>query len=178
VRIEGERDIGSFVERASAIELNSWQYRVVGPQISTSQDECERLTQLANHGIFRSYLLRCGDLYCAFLKGFQYGGVYYASWCGFDQGLAELSPGKALWYFVIRDLFDHSTPKRLNFFWGDAWYKKLFATETLVGSTTVLVPRRRRAVTRMCFRTMSTLRQLRGAARKRLAVSGVCEHTP
>jgi hypothetical protein len=79
---------------------------------------------------------------------------------------------------AIQDLFGHNTPKRLNFFWGDAWYKKLFATETLVGTTTVLVPKRRRAVTHMCFRTVSALRQLRGAARRRRAVSTVSEPAP
>jgi CelD/BcsL family acetyltransferase involved in cellulose biosynthesis len=83
-----------------------------------------------------------GDRACAFVRGFQYNDVFYYNRVGFDQELADYSPGTVSLYLMIEDLFNHRPPKRINLAGGDWSYKALFATEHIEEANVLLVRRR------------------------------------
>jgi len=151
-RIEWADEVPRFLDEAGEVEAHSWQYQALGSTVNPSQEQCDKLTRLADQGILRCYVLRCGSKPCAMVRGFQYAGVYYYSWCGFDQRLADLSPGTVLLYLLIEDLCRHRPPERLTFLWGDDRYKRLFATGRLQDATALVVSRRARLSTRMWVR--------------------------
>jgi CelD/BcsL family acetyltransferase involved in cellulose biosynthesis len=150
-RVERADEVQRFLDEATEVEAHSWQYQALGGTVNPSQEQCDKLTRLADQEILRCYVLRCGDKPCAMVRGFQYAGVYY-SWCGFDQRLADLSPGTVLLYLLIADLCRHRPPERLTFLWGDDRYKRLFATGRQQDATALVVSRRARLSTRLWVR--------------------------
>jgi CelD/BcsL family acetyltransferase involved in cellulose biosynthesis len=107
----------------------SRQYRARGWRIENTRAECQKLVQLAQAGVLRSYFLRCGDEACAYVKGFQYNDIYYYNQTGFDERFAQFSPGTVLLYLLLEDLFQHRRPGRVNLYPGEWSYKELFATQ-------------------------------------------------
>jgi CelD/BcsL family acetyltransferase involved in cellulose biosynthesis len=121
VRIEHEDDVPGFLEAGAALTLQSRVYRNTGWQVLTSSPEMVRqYVRFARQGVLRSYLLRCGDEYCAFVRGYQYGGTFYYSFIGFDERYAAFSPGTSLLFLLLEDLCRHRPPKRVNFYNGPA----------------------------------------------------------
>jgi hypothetical protein len=130
LRIEAPAEVPGFLEKAAHISENSWQYRKFGVQIENTSRACEGLRHLALRGILRSYLLRCGDEDCAFVRGFQFNGVFYYLRIGYDDRFAAHSPGIVLLYLMLEDLCQYRPVSRVNMLQGDAFYKKLFATDS------------------------------------------------
>ena len=149
IRIEHPADVPRFLEDAARVEQHSWQYQALGSTIRPSQDQCDKLSRLAEQGILRSYILRSGGEPRAMVRGFQYADVYYYSWCGFDQRIAELSPGTVLLYLLIEDLCRHRCPRRLTFLWGDDGYKHQFATQRVEDVTALIISPEASLQTRM-----------------------------
>src|SRR5262249_24370441 len=84
LRIERERDVPIFLEEGSQLALQSRVYRNTGWKVVEDTPEMrEKLSELARCGVLRSYLLRCGDDFCAFSLGFQYNQTLYSSFIGF-----------------------------------------------------------------------------------------------
>ncbi len=144
IRVETPADVDGFLAEAAMVEAQSWQFQELGATLGASDEYRQRLTRLAEQSALRCYLLRVGGEPSAMVIGYQYAGTYYYSWCGFAQSLAEFSPGTVLLYRIIEDLCSHDRPRRLTFLWGDAGYKRLFATDCLEDTTAVIVSRRAR----------------------------------
>jgi len=130
VRIEQANDVKMFLDAAVKVSSKSWQHELE-PQMDNSLDERRRYEQFANQGVLRCYLLRCGETACAFVRGFQFGGVYYYSRIGFDEKFKKFSPGKVLFYLMLEDLHSYNKPNRLNFQEGDYEYKRSFANSCI-----------------------------------------------
>jgi len=158
VRIEHAQDVQAFLDEATAISTRSWQFETLGLEMNNSSEEYRRFTQFAENRALRCYLLRCGGSPCAFVRGFQYGDVFYYSRIGFDEGFAALSPGTVLLYLLVEDLFSHRPPRYVNFQEGDWDYKRLFATDYLKKMDVLLLRRGARLRSRLAVGMHRTYR--------------------
>jgi CelD/BcsL family acetyltransferase involved in cellulose biosynthesis len=140
VRIGRPEQIDNFVTLAAAISRRSWQHQSLGIRVPDSAQERARLRHLAEQGILRAYLLNDGDTPCAFVIGHQHDGVFHLDEIGFDQGLADRSPGTALLLLVIRDLISGGGIRLLNFGEGDAPYKARFSSQAPIEVPLLLMP--------------------------------------
>jgi hypothetical protein len=129
IRIEHTRDVKTFLEDAATISKLSWQDEILGPEMIDSPFEHDQYARLAEKGVLRSYVLRCGNTPCAFVRGFQHGNVFYYSRIGFDKRFTDFSPGTVCLYLVIGDLHAYRPSKYINFQEGLWDYKKLFMTD-------------------------------------------------
>jgi len=123
-----KEQIPEFLKAAESIAGKSWQSRRIGPRIKNDIVYNQKLTDLADRGILRSYLLVCG-VPCAFIIGYQFCGVYHYVEIAYDQKFYEHSPGTALLYLMVEDLFRSDSPQWLNFGIGDAHYKQEFSNQ-------------------------------------------------
>ncbi len=142
LRIEHESDVPSFLEAGAELALQSRVYQNKGWKVLDNTPEMhEKLVQLARRGVLRSYLLRCGDEFCAFSRGCQYDQTYYSSFIGFDERFAKFSPGTTLHYMIIEDLCGHRPPKRMNMDAGDWPYLDELETDSQEGCPVLLLRR-------------------------------------
>jgi CelD/BcsL family acetyltransferase involved in cellulose biosynthesis len=125
-RIEHSGQVPSFLDRAVRVSEQSWQRRVLGERVATSDRETQRLGDLAKRRLLRSYLLEANEAPCAFVIGLQAHGVFHYGEPAFDETMAELSPGTVLLYLLLEDLFAHQPPTAVNFGIGDGAYKRRF----------------------------------------------------
>lgn len=126
VRVEDESQVGWFVADAAKVSQNSWQHEVIGTRVADTAEQRARLRSLAEGGLLRSYLLRCGERPYAFLLGYQHGDTYHGSEIGYDRDFTHLSPGMVLYQLLVHDFYAHRAPTLLNFGRGDADYKQRF----------------------------------------------------
>jgi CelD/BcsL family acetyltransferase involved in cellulose biosynthesis len=141
VRITDAAEVPTFLSAASAINPRSRVYKGTGWRISADVEARHKLTQLADSGILRCYLLKCGGVFCAFAIGYQYRDTYYYHRIGFDDRLAPYSPGTVLLYLMIEDLCRHQPPRRINLGHGDTWETSPFGTDKLPGADVFLFRR-------------------------------------
>ena len=127
LRVESPQQVDDFVRAARAVSGRSWQFKHNVPQNIDAETKVRELTDLAQRGILRSYLLMCGDRPSAFVIGYQYRGVYHYSDVAYHEDLARFSPGSVLLYLLIEDLIEHHRPVHVNLGVGDADYKSQFA---------------------------------------------------
>ena len=101
------------------------------------------LKGFARAKILRSYLLKCGDMPCAYAVGAQYGGVFQFMDTRFVEAYdaVKQSPGMVLIDLILEDLFRHEKPRFFNFGKGDAFYKQRYANWTLSDSSILLFRR-------------------------------------
>ncbi len=126
-RIEEQGQVEAFLASVGKVRVRTWQNRVAGPRMSPSESEIGALYDLAGQGMLRSYLLEADAKPCAFVIGYQYGGVYQFAETGFDEQMADLSPGTVSLYYLIEDLHRINRPTALNFGVGDGPHKRRFA---------------------------------------------------
>ena len=126
VRVDAAEQVDSFVADAARVSHNSWQHEAIGTRVADSGEQRRHLLSLAEGGMLRSYLLRCGERPCAFVLGYQHEDVYHYAEIGYDRDFTNFSPGMVLYYLLVRDLFAHRPPSMLNFGRGDAVYKQRF----------------------------------------------------
>ena len=131
IRIDSPDDVETFLEEAVKISSQSWQIEL-GQQMSVCKYETDEHIKMAEKKYLRSYLLRCGSDYLAFVRGYQFGDVYYYSRPAYDKNYSDYSPGAVLLNLVLQDLHLHRPPKIINFQEGDYDYKRLYSTEVLL----------------------------------------------
>lgn len=130
VRVEEPGQAAAFVADAARVSRNSWQHQTIGTRLADTDEQRRRFSSLAERGLLRSYLLRCGEHPCAFVVGYQHADVFHYVEIGYDRDFAQLSPGMVLYHLLVRDLLSHRAPSLLNFGRGDADYKQRFANFT------------------------------------------------
>jgi len=140
VRIEQASDVKMFLDGAVLVSSQSWQH-TLEQQMDNSPDEIRRYERLANMGVLRCYLLKCGEITTAFVRGFQFGDMFYYSRTGYDESLKTFSPGKVLFYLMLEDLFFHRKPAQLNFQEGDCKYKSFFSNDNFPKTDILLIRR-------------------------------------
>jgi hypothetical protein len=125
VRIEHPGQVHHFIATASRIAKNSWQSEIADYLIKDTPIWRAHLSDLAERGMLRSYLL--GDF--AYVLGYQYAGWYYYNFIGYDRSCEKLSPGTVLLLRILDDIAGEL--HWLNFGSGDHEYKRRFATDAI-----------------------------------------------
>jgi len=125
---------------ATRVRERSWQRPVLGRLNDDAyQTSHESLLELARRGLLRSYVLRAGGIPCAFVIGYQYRDVYFYAVPGYDPAFSRHSPGSALIYLMLEDLWALDRPRVLSFGRGDDDYKRRFGNrEVCTGRWLVL----------------------------------------
>jgi GNAT acetyltransferase-like protein len=142
VRITDAAQVPSFLAAASAVNSLTPVYKGGARwSIATDAVACETLAALANSGIMRGYLLKCGEHVRAFVFGYQYRDIYYYHRIGFDERLAPYSPGTVLLYLLLEDLFHHRPPRCVYLGHGGMWNTGPFGTDFLPGTEVLLLRR-------------------------------------
>jgi CelD/BcsL family acetyltransferase involved in cellulose biosynthesis len=138
-RISAPEDVPAFLRAGGAVAQASWQAAKADYLIRDTPEWSAHLSDLADHGLLRSYLLWCGPAPCAYVLGFQGGGHYQACFIGYDPSMSKFSPGITMLLLIIEDLIQHDPPGKLNFGEGEDEYKRRFGTEAAeVANVTVL----------------------------------------
>jgi hypothetical protein len=88
-----------------------------------------QLQTVARSGWLRFHVLYLDDAPCAFQYGFQYQGTYYLKTMGFNPDLRKSHIGTVLFLKIIECLCEDPAVDRFDFGYGDAEYKRRFATE-------------------------------------------------
>ena len=140
-RIEASEQIPAFVEAALSIARNSWQLLFLNLPLTHPVDHARSLRELADGGLLRCYLLKCGGRPCAFVVGSQLGSTFTFYETAYDSSFAEHSAGQVLVYLMIEDLIDHNRPVTLFFGTGDEDYKELFGNSIGTEVNIILIKR-------------------------------------
>jgi len=129
-RVVTESDeLEDYLQLVEKVAGDSWQGRRLGNPTTVAK-LLEPSQQLAEHQLFRGYLLSNGDEAIAYVFGRVADWVFLPEKAGFTSSLSKFSPGKHLWYRVLEDLFSVGTVNWLDFGMYDLWYKEFWANES------------------------------------------------
>lgn len=116
------------VERVAAIQKRSWLFRR-GQEPLGSAYYRELLPALGRQQLADVYLMTHGGKDAAFVLNFHKDRENICSCVGFDEALAQLSPGKILMNSVVKTILDRGD-HTLDFLFGDAEYKRFWASRS------------------------------------------------
>lgn len=116
------------VERVAAIQKRSWLFRR-GQEPLGSPYYRELLPTLGRLHLADVYLMTHGGKDVAFVLNFHKDRENICSCVGFDEALAQLSPGKILMNSVVKTILDRGDHV-LDFLFGDAEYKQFWASRS------------------------------------------------
>jgi CelD/BcsL family acetyltransferase involved in cellulose biosynthesis len=125
---EGAAIDESVVERISAIQKRSWLFRR-GQEPLGSPYYRELLPALGRLRLADVYLMTHGGKDVAFVLNYHTGRENLCSCVGFDEALAQLSPGKAMMNSVVKTILDRGDHV-VDFLFGDAEYKQFWASRS------------------------------------------------
>ncbi|MFM7142986.1 MAG: GNAT family N-acetyltransferase [Alphaproteobacteria bacterium] len=168
-RIEEPRDVAGFAGDTATVVEKSWQGELATSGVTRAARDPRVLDDLARRGLLRSYLLVAQGSPCAFVVGYQYGDVYHYAEIGYDRALARFSPGTVLLTLLLEDLWQHRTPRLVNFGIGEAGYKREFGNRESRDASVFLLrdtpANRARVVAHRAFRACVDLAKRVRAAR-------------
>jgi CelD/BcsL family acetyltransferase involved in cellulose biosynthesis len=163
-RFEAPAEVGPFLERAARVAQRSWQSSCCDDQVADNDFWRRKLTDLAERGIFRAYVLEAGGSGCAFVLGYQGYGGYHHVQTGYDPAFQRFAPGTVLLYLLIEDLTRHRPPERLSFGFGDSLYKQEIGNVTSEEASFLLL--RKSCANVLRSRTHSAFRYMVRVARR------------
>jgi hypothetical protein len=139
-RITDPADVPAYLGEVEQVYRRSWQGQTMGGQ-RASESQTRFLQRVAEHGWFRSYIVRCNAAPVCYGLGYQYGGVYYGEDMAYDIEWRQCAPGNYMFIKLIEDLFDSDTPRMVEFGTGDNVFKQQFSNTMGAAQTIYLVPR-------------------------------------
>jgi CelD/BcsL family acetyltransferase involved in cellulose biosynthesis len=162
-RCRAPEQVERLFAAATRVRERSWQRPVLGTlEDDAYQTSRDSLVELARRGLLRSYVLRAGGIPCAYVIGYQYRDVYFYAVPGYDRAFARHSPGSALLYLMLEDLWALDRPRLLSFGRGDDDYKRRFGNrEVCVGRWLVLRRTLQNQVRVLNHRLLSRMARLR-----------------
>jgi len=128
VKYTSESDIAEFIRIAADISSRTYQ-GALGVGVVDDEETIHRVTTAAKHGWFDGVVLLAGDKPCAFQLGLRYGTVYYMVSIGYDPVFKPYRVGTILFLKVLESLCDDRSINMIDFYFGDAEYKKHYGTE-------------------------------------------------
>ena len=128
VKYTGESDVAEFIRIAADISSRTYQ-SALGVGVVNDEETRHRVTAAAKHGWFDGVVLFAGDKPCAFQSGLRYGTVYYMASIGYDPAFKSYRFGTILFLKVLESLCDDRSIDMIDFYFGDAEYKKHYGTE-------------------------------------------------
>ena len=129
VKVTEPDQVREFLDRLNRLYPLTWQGRSLGSRDRSTPEDVAYFENAAVNGWLRSYMLMSGNEPVAFLVGFQYGGTFDYNEIGFDQQYTKYSPGAALNFMMLEDLYAHGKPDVLSFGYGHGEYKERLSNE-------------------------------------------------
>lgn len=123
-----ESDVGEFIRVAADISSKTYQHTLGVGIVNDEHTRC-LMTTAASKGWFRGHILHAGDKSCAFQLGLSYEKVYYLVSIGYDPAFRSYWPGRILFLKVLESICDDRSIDMIDFYFGDAEYKKHYGTE-------------------------------------------------
>lgn len=128
VKYSTEADVDDFL--AAAAEMSSKTYQTaLGVGVVADEQTTSLMRAAAKHGWFHGHVLFADDKPCAFQLGLRYRGIYYMVKIGHDPAFQAHSPGTVLFLRVLESLCGDNSISSVDFYFGDAWYKRQYGTE-------------------------------------------------
>ena len=129
--------------------------------------------KLAGAGWLRCYSLKLNNIPTATQLGFCYQKKYYCYKAAFNPAFSNLSPGKALFNFVLRNEIQHGSTE-IDFLTGEYAYKGYWCNDVrnvdyiqIVGKR--MVSRFKMLLSTVLWKTLQAVQFARSAVKKRLA---------
>jgi CelD/BcsL family acetyltransferase involved in cellulose biosynthesis len=141
VNVESAGRVCEFLRNAVSISRNSWQNKRIGIRIKDDEKTRNKLMDLADRGLLRAYLLKCGETPLAFMLGYVFDGIYTGAETAYHLTYAKHSPGLVLNLLMIEDLIESGKIKILNYGIGFAEYKKRLSNMKYQDSSILLFRR-------------------------------------
>jgi hypothetical protein len=139
-RFDGVDSVGEYLRRAGQVAKHGRQHRENGPGAASGIED-DPSAQLARDGLFRSYILRCGQDDVACCTGWQHQGVFHCIKPAVDHRVSALSPDVAMLYSIIEDLCRYRPATCVNLFAADGAARDLFATHGGFDASVMIVHR-------------------------------------
>lgn len=127
-RYTTETEADDFIQIAAGISSETYQ-GALGVGIVNDERTRFLLTAAARHGWFFGHILFAGDKPCAFQLGLRYERIYYLVNMGYDPAFRPHQPGTVLFLKFLESLCDDPSIDVMDFYFGDAWYKKHYGTD-------------------------------------------------
>jgi hypothetical protein len=139
-RFHSAGDVAEFLRLARGIAHKSWQSGIGVDPFPAEVDWQAKLSDQAERGILRAFILECGGEPAAFGVGALADGVFQYRATGYDASMSALSPGTVLTYLMFGDLLAEPSPVRqMSFGFGDAPYKRLFCNRDFEATRVLLL---------------------------------------
>jgi len=141
LRFSLTEEVDEFVCLSLSILKQAWQNEksIEGAYLPLKNKAL--LIAAAEEKILRCYVLKCGQEPCAFVIGYQYGGIYHYADVAYDKRIEKGSPGLVTLNLLIQDLITYNRPNVLNFGIGVARYKSEFSDEFIEDRGAILFPK-------------------------------------
>jgi CelD/BcsL family acetyltransferase involved in cellulose biosynthesis len=124
------QEMEEFQRRAVEISRQTYQERLLGAGLPAGDDFLKGMKETAHRGMARGYLLWCEGKPVAFAWCTGKGSRLNYGVIGYLPDYARMSPGTALLYLILEDLFRKKEFSQFDFGVGEAWYKESFATSS------------------------------------------------
>lgn len=121
-------EMEEFHRRAVEISLQTYQQKLFRAGIPENPDFVEKMKGLAAVGMARGYLLWFEGRPVAYGWCEGKGGQLDYVYTGYLPKYANLSPGTALLYLLLEDVFREKEFQVFSFGSGETWYKEYFST--------------------------------------------------
>ncbi|MEE9432242.1 MAG: GNAT family N-acetyltransferase [Melioribacteraceae bacterium] len=131
--ITSPSDIKSFIEKSDVICKKSYLCEI-GAGIEDTEYWKKYLTDVAEGGYFRGYLLIANSQPISYSFGLVYKNTFYLFATAFNSDFRDISPGG----YLIRRMLENLVKEKIDYFhfgFGDAEYKRLYGNESTIEAT-------------------------------------------
>ena len=128
VQYSAINEVDDFIAAAAEISVKTYQ-KALGVGIESDERTRSLLKEAAMQDWFRGNILMANSKPCAFLLGLAYKNVYYGICTGYDPDFRSYWPGTVIFLKVVESLCADPSMETIDFYFGDAWYKKSYGTE-------------------------------------------------
>ena len=128
IQYSATNEVEDFIATAADISSKTYQ-SALGVGIVNDNKTKSLLKEAAKQGWFRGNILMADSRPCAFLLGLVYKNVYYGISTGFDPAFRSYWPGTIIFLKIVESLCTDPSIETIDFYFGDAWYKKSYGTE-------------------------------------------------
>src|SRR4029077_1799705 len=109
-----KEDIPQFIRWLQTISEDEGRYML--EEAGENWEKIEnRLLDLANRGLLRSYCLMFGDIPLALMLSWQYRNTLYVARTKFNKEFSHLSPGSCLFHMVVKNLIETDGIEEIQF---------------------------------------------------------------
>jgi CelD/BcsL family acetyltransferase involved in cellulose biosynthesis len=126
VKVTGPEQVGEYLTLFDRLYRTTWHFGQNG-RVWNSADMVRTFSRLAERGMIRSYMFTTGDAALAVAHGTVYRGDFLLDDIAYDERYALLSPGTALLFEAVEDLFHAESPGQISFGFGNNQYKEVLA---------------------------------------------------